>query len=67
MKKKLYEILYEDKDILIVNNSAGLLVGADRWTAKLPALIRYLKNFTRIRARGKFILSTGSIRKLQAS
>ena len=43
MKKKLYEILYEDKDILIVNKSAGLLVGADRWDSEAPRLDKMLE------------------------
>lgn len=43
MKKKLYEILHEDKDILIVNKSAGLLVGADRWDSEAPRLDKMLE------------------------
>lgn len=43
MKKKLYEILYEDKDILIVNKSAGLLVTADRWDSEAPRLDKMLE------------------------
>ena len=43
MKKKLYEILYEDKDLIIVNKSAGLLVGADRWDSEAPRLDKILE------------------------
>ncbi|UTC62195.1 RluA family pseudouridine synthase [Treponema sp. OMZ 787] len=43
MKKKLYEIVYEDKDLIIVNKSAGLLVTADRWDSEAPRLDKILE------------------------
>ncbi|UTC66352.1 MULTISPECIES: RluA family pseudouridine synthase [unclassified Treponema] len=43
MKKKLYEIVYEDKDLIIVNKSAGLIVTADRWDAEAFRLDKILE------------------------